>query len=402
MTIPLGEIESQRLEFKASEALSRPEIIAREVVAMLNAEGGELWVGLKEAAGRAVDILPIPNAERARDSLHDSLIDTISPSPSGSELRIEIVEANPGEKILRLEVEPRTEARPYALLRSGRWQFLTRVGARNRPLTRDEIREKFSVSAPGLARDERELAAKGQLEERVLAEREKGTESFLLVAEPVERKRLDLAALRDSGYLTHPERLGDRRFGHSIANAAWLGGHELSPSGEGLRIGREGIFWLSVSRSGGVSFTAPLLSFFRPGPANRPQEKALFPLAVLEYPTSVFRLMARLYSDESVWEDGPPASASKVFTTVAVFGLRDWILRPGSPRDWSFFDLPSPSRFSDAEFVLADPVVLAVEDVVRSPDSSAKRLWGRIYEAFGFWPEHFPSEFDASTGRLVG
>ena len=38
--VPLGEKEDLHREFKSRDALKKPEIIAREVVAMLNADGG--------------------------------------------------------------------------------------------------------------------------------------------------------------------------------------------------------------------------------------------------------------------------------------------------------------------------------------------------------------------------
>jgi hypothetical protein len=65
--IPLGERESQKLEFKSSAILEQPDKIAKEVVAMLNAEGGEVWIGIREDEARAVECEPIRNAESAAD-----------------------------------------------------------------------------------------------------------------------------------------------------------------------------------------------------------------------------------------------------------------------------------------------------------------------------------------------
>ena len=50
----LGKAESDRLEFKEAEALRRPANIGREVVGFLNADGGEIWIGVKEEHERAV------------------------------------------------------------------------------------------------------------------------------------------------------------------------------------------------------------------------------------------------------------------------------------------------------------------------------------------------------------
>ena len=398
--IPLGGSESQKLEFEAAEALARPEKIAREVVAMLNAEAGEVWIGLREDGGRAVSIDAIPDAERARDALHDSLIDTISPSPAEAEVLVEIVRGPSGEAVLRVETVPRPERRPYAVVRASGWHFVIRVGTRLRPLSREEIRRGFGSSGRAAVAEPVRDALE-RVESRLDASRQRAEATFVLIVEPIERKSLDLTELHGSDYLIDPSRLGVRRFEFSVTDAAWLGGQMLSPTGRGVRIGREDVFWLEISRVGGVQFSAPLVSLFRPGPAPVATENGLSPLAVLESPTSVFRLLAALYSDAALWEDGPPDRAGGVLATLAAFGIGGWTLRPRSPRDWSSFDLPRPTPFPDTDLVLPEPIALTVDDVVGSPDDSARRLWSRIYEAFGFWPEDHPREFDRSTGRLA-
>ena len=78
--VPLGRKEDFHLELKGRDALDDPEKIAREVVAFLNAEGGDVWVGLGEEAGRAVKVEPIPDPEREQRRLVDYLIETIEPS----------------------------------------------------------------------------------------------------------------------------------------------------------------------------------------------------------------------------------------------------------------------------------------------------------------------------------
>jgi predicted HTH transcriptional regulator len=111
--IPLGQRESQRLEFKGADALKDPEKIAREVVAMLNAEGGEIWVGLREEEGRAVAVEAIPNAEAEGRRLLDYLVDTVEPPLRGNE--VDVKPQNEGEgTVLRVVAapEPATDRTP--------------------------------------------------------------------------------------------------------------------------------------------------------------------------------------------------------------------------------------------------------------------------------------------------
>jgi hypothetical protein len=54
--IPLGETESQKLEFKGKDALKHLPNVSRAVVAMLNTAGGDIWIGLGEEQGRAVRV----------------------------------------------------------------------------------------------------------------------------------------------------------------------------------------------------------------------------------------------------------------------------------------------------------------------------------------------------------
>jgi len=398
--VPLGQDESQKLEFMAADSLTRPDDIAKEVVAMLNAEGGEIWLGLREEGGTATGLDPIPGVARARVLLHDVLTDTISPSPAEDEVLVEIVREGSGPSLIKIGIRPRFERKPYARVGAGGWQFVTRVGTRLRPLSREEILGGPGTSPAGTGAEEVRNASMS-LRAQLDALRATAEETFVLVVEPTIDERLDLAALRDSDYLIDPGRLGVRRFEFSVTNAAWLGGQRLTPTGRGVRIGRDDIFWLEISREAGILFSAPLSSFFRPGPSHSTGEKALSPLALLEYPTSVFRLLRELFSDDELWETKLPDRSARVLSTIAAIGIGGWTLRPRSPRDWSSFDLPAPRPFPGTDLVLPEPIVLTVGEIVESPDDSARRLWSRIYDAFGLWPEDYPGEFDRSSGRLT-
>ena len=116
--IPLGKKENLHQEFKGREALKRPDVIAREVVAMLNAQGGVVWVGLRAECDRAVQVEPVLRAERERRRLRDYLVDTIEPSPAGDEVAVDVVAADRGE-ILHIEARPKPDRLPLLLLWRG-------------------------------------------------------------------------------------------------------------------------------------------------------------------------------------------------------------------------------------------------------------------------------------------
>jgi len=71
----LGQDEDNHLEFKEAEALRTPANIAREVVGFLNANDGDIWVGIKEEGGRAIELQQIPDMDDVLCSLRDHLID---------------------------------------------------------------------------------------------------------------------------------------------------------------------------------------------------------------------------------------------------------------------------------------------------------------------------------------
>ena len=159
--VPLGRKEDFHLEFKGRDALGDPEKIAREVVAFLNADGGEVWVGLGEEDGRAVKVEPISDAEQAQRRLLDFLIETVEPSPSAKEVRVEVVDEGEGA-VLRVGVQPDGGRGPYAFLRKGGRHFVLRIGERIRPMSREEV---FKTQPSG---DERLRQALGRRAQRAL------------------------------------------------------------------------------------------------------------------------------------------------------------------------------------------------------------------------------------------
>ena len=121
--VPLGERESQVLELKGREALKNPKKIAEGVVALLNGDGGDLYIGVREEEAHAVAVEGISDAAIEAQKLHDSLLDRIDPRPGSDELRIEVV-PDPKGTVIRIRVVAGAHP-PY----SASGKYFTRVGA---------------------------------------------------------------------------------------------------------------------------------------------------------------------------------------------------------------------------------------------------------------------------------
>jgi Putative DNA-binding domain len=385
--LPLGRKEDFHLEFKGRDALDEPEKIAREVVAFLNAKGGEVWVGLGEEDARAVKVEPIPDPERAQRRLLDSLIETVEPSPSGEEVRVEVVEEGEGEgAVLRVSIQPDERRGPYAFFRKGGRHFVVRIADRIRPMSREEI---FSAQPTG--GDERLQQAL----DRVLSERsklqEERKEGFWLRLEPVEALDLDLQDRRFEEILRDPVRTGNRPQGLGFAHFQ----HRLIVMQNRLKSSSDEIFSVEIRRAGGLAFSGPLRSPYGKGDA-----RTIWPQILCEPPVSALRVARALY-------DGLLAEKVEIVIDFALIGVEGRILLPGTPDSstpsWVAMGLARvPLRpFDAADFLLDRPLVVPARDLFENPDAIGYRLVERVYEAFGLRRDQMPSFFDPVTRRLV-
>lgn len=397
-SIPLGEKEDNRLEFKGADALKDPEKIAREVVAMLNAEGGEVWVGLREEREKALAVEPVADPETEARRLQDFLVDKIEPSVLGPEVRVQVVGEVEGT-VLRIIVAPEQGRKPYALLKKGEGRhFVVRVGGRIRPMTREELfpRERVrNLEREALTHAEAEL----NTERNALFEGHK--ELFWLRVQPVPSFSLNLDALRASGILIDPSRTRNRRTGETFFLAA--GGTRPRLEAGKVVLGMQDDFRLSIFRRDGLEFRAPLRILHAGNEPGAP--KPLYWLTLVEMPVSVFRLLSRLLQEENLWEE--PVSEETVFiASLALLGLEGWTLRPSSPRNfpslsgWGNYLLRDPRALSEPN-LLSTPLRFRLAEVRDHPDRCGFRLASRIYEAFGYGMDDMPPEFDQEAGRLI-
>jgi len=423
MRIPLGEAEGTRLEFKSSEALRRPERIAREVVAMLNADGGEVWVGLRDEGGVALEIEPVAEPERTRDALRDALVDRIEPPPAGDEVEIEVV-GEPPATVLRVVARPRHGRRPYAVRsRDGRL-FLTRVGSRNRPLERDELQALFSPRAGG------EIAERPPADDAPLRDDLKrmlaSPRSLIWVGVTAPPGgELDLKAVAESPYLVEPASIGGAGEGLGFLNTFYAahflaqrqGTRYLRPSEDGWLVAGAGEYRLWLSEQGELRAEAPLEKFLAlpedPHHTRFPEmvdREALDPKALTSYPLSVLRLLSAFLRDRAVWASGSPDDAEGA-AAVTLVGVEGWYLEPGPDHPLRVFPVdplrlrlllpevrerPAPA---ESNAVTAGPKPFSLAELRDEPDRCTYRLLRGIFAAFGYGEEQIPY-FDRRTGRF--
>ncbi len=386
-SLPVRRPESETLELKSLDVLADPETIARAAVAMLNASGGSIWIGIKEAprespSGNEIQPLAAADAERQRRRLQDHLLDVIEPTPTGPELGVttEPVEAEPSGssgRVLQVRVTPAPGRRPYAFLRHMGRHFVRRVGDRTVPMSRDELREAFGQA--GARGPETGVAA-----ERLLAEARdliaRHRDRFWLGLEPASPGDLDLRKLRETELLEDPTASGTLRNSYNFTAAAYHGGPRLGHAGNRttLETGSDSLA-LNVFGSGGLQFRAALAETFRSGQVPFVNaERLLSPEALLGYPVSVFRLAGTLLGEDTLWRHRP---GSDWMAALAISDLHGWGLLPGDLPIWPRYGNRG-RRFVDEHLLLQDALRFTEDDLRQRPESCAMRLVERIYDAF--------------------
>ena len=385
----LGKREDQRLEFKSAKSLAEePESVARAVVGMLNAGGGEIWIGVDDEEDVAVAVNPVTEPEREKARLRDFLLETLIPSPIAEEVSLEVVPSGTDPAFLVVRVQPQaqeTGRRPYAFRRRGGWHFLRRIGARNHPLSREEIfGARLSAGRDQAAEDAvRKLVAARE------AVRDSGRDGLWLGLQPVRKLELDLQSPRFDEIAADPTVTGNRRAGWSFARSSRDSKLESNRITWGLQSGLTGEIGthIHVYEDGMLEFWASLRRLHWKG-----EERELWPLALLEHPISAFRIGREVYRNRLDPDD-------LVNADLALFGVSDWRLRAGTPGD---FILDPDDLGSQAEpDLIWEPLALTFREVDESPDRCGFRLVRRIYQAFGFREDAMPRQYDRETGRLV-
>lgn len=385
LEIPIGKPEGPTLEFKAAAALRNPDKIGREVVGLLNADGGDVWIGITERDGHAVQIDPIGDPGRARRALLDHLIATIEPAPVG-EIEIDVVPRGTNAFVLRVHVEkPRHVDRTYSSRIRDLRYFGVRVADRLRTMSSDEI---FARSDTDDVARQRWTKATDAVQ-RELAKKEKTQLPLLwLCLHPV-AESLNLKFDTSTHLLfTDPSATGNRATGWTFVN-------RLAPvdqeSASRLVHGGSGGPTTQVTRRGQIVFSAPLGLLYWKG-----ELQLIWPYILIELTVSIFRLARALYRERAV----PKPEDDRVAAQIALIGARGWKLKSGSVRSFQWeleksSVLTKPSAISE----LRDPRLRQIDD---HPDLCARPLIEDLYQEFGLERDDVPVEFDPIQGLQLG
>lgn len=370
MKLPIGEAEGSRLEFKGREASLSS--VAREVVAMLNADGGNIWVGVQEEGGFARAIEPLSDPRGFERRLLDHLVETIEPTPSDREVALSPVDAGGGALILVVKVQPGARG-PYAQLQPGNARvFVRRIGDRIVRMSRDELALTFA-SGP---------RPSCEPFEEVLRRWVGSWKGMAVALRPSRPLDLELERERLEAWFRSPALSGNRRSGWTfVASDPGVIGNGRAEFG-----GEHGPTITEVWEDGRSILRVRLEALYW-----KDEPKTIWPFAFLEYPTSFLRLAARLYGDAGLTD------AEELDCGVALAGISGWSLRAGSPSSVMY-------RAGELRAAEVDELVEALRITWRElrdePDRIALRLMTRLYAAFGHWPDALPAEFDRAAGRL--
>lgn len=375
--IPLGKREDLRLEFKAAEILRTPEKIGREIVGMLNAGGGELWIGLEESDGRAVRVGGVPDSARAKDRLRDHLLETIEPAPR-DELDLEVVPyGDGGEQLLRIRVRPGKRGRGRYCYRSrdGRY-FGIRVADRLRTMSWHEIFEAENRADRADGWRKAEQAVQRQLKDAIESRRA----VLWLCLKPVEEMGLELRSLPDEIF-TDPAATGNRRSGWNFVDPRMRPKKRSDKVLHGEPDGR----MTEVHRDGLILFTVPVASLYWKG-----EPDLIWPYVLIEYPVSIFRLAAHLYREVQARDD------ERIAAKMALLSAQGCKLKAGSVRSvrWQFED----AKAFETPLVETSLFEQDRNDLIANPAGNAYPLIMEIYQQCGFDEEDLPAEFDRQRG----
>jgi len=381
--VPLGRRESQHLEFKGADALKHPFSISREVVAMLNADGGSIWIGVREDSGYAVEVEGLANVELAKENLLNHLLEVVEPRlrwGADGDIAIEEVE-HEGRSALRLDVR-KTDRGPFAQLKSGGRHFVIRVDHRICPMTREEV-----FRSGGTSSDEDSSRLKG-LRQKAVDRDEPG---LWIGIEPRPLERVDVQDARLQEALVDPSKSGNRMSGWSFGYGAGLG---IRPevASERIEYGRYELRKTTVWTDGCVEFWASLAAMYQTS-ASRNE---IHPLALLEYTVAIMRLAAYLLGELV------QSSVREVVVDRALIRASGWCLPAYAPGTYGYLlREEDPHELEEDPFLPQKALQFHWETFRETPDYAGYMVVRSIYGAFGLGEDRIPREYDRLKRRLL-
>jgi hypothetical protein len=376
----VGDSENLRREFKSREVLAKPATVGRAVVAMLNAKGGVIWIGIPEQSGVAAPADPVERPEMERATLYNHLLDTIEPRLDGDELTIVSNVENPG--VLEVQVNPKPARRPYAQIKQGGRHFHLRVDGRVREMSWEEVKGAFLGEALD---DDAARVKKALLDARSKTRSKTGLWCWV---QPMPARSLTWGGSRAEleRLLKDPERSGSRGSGAYVSNRYY-----------NLQFKRSVVAttdWmeLTLRADGQIELWSELPYLMR-----RDEPNVIDPYALLQVPLSLFRLARSIFESQTDSESRPIESIAVDLVMSGVLGVG---LRGGSPRS-PFFQIREPPRFGEGNFELLEPVIFDWKQFKEQPGRSVLRLVRELYSELGHPDSALPSQFDPATGNLI-
>ena len=133
----------------------------RDIVAIANADGGYLILGIREDAfGRAESIVPMKGAPDKVQPIRQVCLDGISERIEG--LEVKAFEFSPGEGLIVIRI-PKSDHRPHMVIKEHRTDFFRRYETYKREMTIDEIRSLILTNPTNSRLVELELLASGKV-----------------------------------------------------------------------------------------------------------------------------------------------------------------------------------------------------------------------------------------------
>lgn len=417
--VPIGKSESQILEFKSAReidsiAKSKSDL-GRSVVAMLNAKGGQIWIGVAEKNSIAVELENITSVEKAHDAVLSHLLDTIQPPPSNEDVQIQPVTAS-DTHVLALTIRAGSQ-RPYAFVRQGR-RYYIRSDRRVRDMTHEELRVSFNFVIPTdsnldhehlarlrLALDERRT----QLQEAAHSVYWVGLQAGFVGSSGSELE-FDLTRVEELHLLTDPAATGNRRSG-TLATSMLQPVHGQKR----IRIADERWGELFAGRDGRVDQVFPMNRLWDYQIDDSNTMHRVHPIIWIENAAFPCRLMRALLLDCSRVRTGSELRTldSRDWANLRVVAQAAMIHADGirmRPRLWLYGPLASDeserSLPTEHGHWQTDMIHMSGEDMKGNPDDCAYRMSKEFFRSFEFdrldtGPDPVPGCFDKITGRLT-
>ncbi len=385
---PLGQREGQVLEFKSADSIKKPFSISREVVAMLNAGGGEIWIGLREENGFAVEAEGLPDAKRARVDLLNHLIEVVEPRLRAEDVHITVVDLE-GRRVLRLIVGAIQDHGPFAQLKEGGRHFVIRVDHRIRPMSREEVLK--TDAQPGTSPDRLQ-----SLRDVILKRNKPGLWTGI---QPHPSLRIDVQGSVLKSLLLDPTVSGNRMEGWSFRYPP-VAGIQPTPNAERVEYGRDEFHKTTVWEDGCIEFWTTIEGLHH----RSDSIKEIYPHALIEYPVSVMRLARHVYA-----EPGTPHPKA-VSVDVALTQTDDWYLPAFPPGTYGYLESTSREknpiyqlrqRLDDGQFLPASALRFSWDEFRESPDRAGYLLVRSIYQAFHLPEDRISHEYDRMNCRLI-